>query len=345
MSGPSDAQKAVEKFKQGLEGLENAEMNALVQAYRPVQQGIDKETIKITTQAARQGLKPWQVMRLTTMDQLRAQIVGDIKLFSDIAAAQITQGQAAAVLLSEQAAFSTMAAGLPPGVTPDMLANVGVEWNRLPREALGNFVGIAGDGAPVGNLLAEMGPQTAQVVRSSMLEGIGLGYSPRKTARNVQNASGMQLSKALAIARTETNRSFHEASRLQYASNPNLVKGYKRLSAKDDRVCMACIALDGTLYEVEEPLNSHVNCRCAMVPETLTYADLGLDVPMPPEPENGKDWFNKQSTSTQKTMMKNPARYEAFKSGKINFNDLVKITDDPVWGKSASVAPLKDLSL
>ena len=233
-----------------------------------------------------------------------------------------------------------MAAGLPPGVNPQMLANAGLEWNKLPSDAFANFVGIARDGAPVGNLLAPLGVETANAVTATIGEGVALGKSPRATARAVTNVSGMALSRSLAISRTETNRAYREASRLQYAANPNLVKGYQRNSAKDNDVCIACLVLDGEVYENDEPLDAHVNCRCAIVPVTLTYEDLGLDVPMPPEPENGKEWFSKQGEKEQSQIM-GAKRFEAWKSGSIGFNDMVQVTENSVWGKSAGVAPLK----
>jgi SPP1 gp7 family putative phage head morphogenesis protein len=343
VSGPADAQIAVEAFRQQLAGLEAVQVNRLVQAYIPVQENLDKRVAQVTALAQKRNLKPWQVMRLTAMTTLRTQLVGDIALFVSIIQTQIAQGQAAAVALAEQAAFQTMVAGLPPGITADMLASVGLEWNRLPREAFANFIGIAGDGQPVGVLLAELGPQSSVAVTEAISEGIATGKSPRQTARAVQRASGMNLTRAMSISRTETNRSFREASRLQYAANSNLVKGYRRNSAKDSDVCMACIALDGKLYQNQEPLDAHVNCRCAIVPETVTYQDLGLDVPMPPPAQNGRDWFRGQPEATQRKMMRSPARFESWKSGSSSFDDLVQVTDHPVWGKAAVVAPIKNL--
>jgi len=281
---------------------------------------------------------------MTAMTALKTQIVGDIALYHAVAATHIAQAQAGAVALAQQSTLSTMAAGLPPGITPNMLGEVGLSWNRLPREAFANFVGIAGDGAPLGNLLAPMGPQAATAITETVGEGIVRGYSPRKTARLAQRASGMQLSKVLTIARTETNRAHREASRLQYAANPDLIKGYRRLATKDETTCMACIALDGTLYETNEPLNEHPNGRCAMVPETLTYEDLGLDVPMPPPPENGRDWLTRQPESVQRDMMGN-ARFDAIKRGDLRLDQLATTSSNRVWGETAVVRSLKDLGL
>jgi len=235
-----------------------------------------------------------------------------------------------------------MVAGLPPGITPNMLARQGVTWSRLPREAFANFVGISADGAPLGKLLEPLGPETVRAVREGVGEGIALGYSPRKTADLVSLKSGMGLTRALAISRTETLRAHREASRLQYAANPDLIKGYRRMSAKDDRVCMACIVLDGNLYGNDQALDAHVNCRCAIVPEIVTYGDLGLPISEPPKPEGALGWFNSQSPDVQKKMM-GASKFKAFQAGEIDYFDFVKKTKHPIWGNAAVVAPVKEM--
>jgi SPP1 gp7 family putative phage head morphogenesis protein len=341
---PSDAQKVTEDFAKRLAALEASQVQRMIDAYEPVQKNLDTSIMKLVRLAQIRKLKPWQIAKMTAMTTLKTQIVGEIALYHAIVATHITQAQAGAVVLAQQSTFSTMAAGLPQGVTPNLLGQVGLSWNRLPQEAFANFVGISGSGAPLAEVLAPLGPQAAVAITETVGEGIALGYSPRKTARMAQKSSGMQLSKVLTIARTETNRAHREASRLQYAANPNLVKGYRRHSAKDDSVCLACIALDGELYETEEPLDEHPNGRCAIIPETLTYADLGLDLPDPPQPDNAKDWLQKQPESTQRKML-GGKRFDAFKEGKLDLGQLAQRTENPTWGKTATVKSLKDLGL
>ena len=342
MAGPVGAQEAVEGFRKRLDALEASEMKAMVKAYRPINSSIRKQVQAVTAIAKTKKLKPWQVMRLGMMKDLQTQIRGEMKQFAAIAATQISQGQAAAVALSQQATEAAMLAGLPPGITPNMLARQGISWSRLPREAFANFVGISADGAPLGNLLAPLGPQTARAVREGVGEGIALGYSPRKTADLVSIKSGMGLTRALAISRTETLRAHREASRLQYAANPDLIKGYRRMAAKDDRTCIACIVLDGNLYGNDQALDAHVNCRCAIVPVTLTYGDLGMSIPEPPKPEGAMGWFNNQTLATQSKMM-GPGKFKAFQAGEIDYFDFVKKTRHPIWGNTAVVAPIKEM--
>ena len=342
MAGP-EAQEAVEQFRKLLLAEDKRAAAEIVRAYASVYQRLRRDTQSLVRTAQREGLKPWQVMRMNRMKELEKQFLRNANRFAQIAGTDITGSQRRAVGLARNATQSITGKGLPRGITLENLARIGIEWNRLPDEAFANFIGMAGDGKPLGLLLDELGAEAAPKVRAAIGQGIALGKGPAETAELVRIASGMPLSRALTIARTETNRAFREASRLQYAANPNLIKGYRRSSTKDGLVCMACLALDGTFYETNEPLDSHPNCRCAIVPDTLTYEDLGLDVPMPPPVETGQEWFARQDEATQRKMMGQTARFEAWKSGQVSLDDMVQVRSDPRWGKTASVKPLKEL--
>jgi hypothetical protein len=107
---------------------------------------------------------------------------------------------------------------------------------------------------------------------------------------------------------------------------------------------MACIALDGTLYELNEPLNEHPNGRCTMVPEVLDYADLGLDVPRQAPPEDARDWLGRQNERVQRKIL-GDTRLKAWKQGEIQLNQLATVRTSKVWGDAAVIRPVKDLGL
>ena len=344
MAGPSGAKEATEGFQRLLAAQDAKASAQVVRAYAPVYQRLQRDTRALVTIAQTRGLKPWQVMRMQRMKDLQTQFRVSAARFATAAGNTITEAQRAAVGLAQRGARATVGAGLPPGVTMDNLARLGLGWNRLPEEAFANFVGIAADGAPIGDLLAPLGPQAAGPIKDAIGSGIALGKGPRETARLVRMAAGMPLSRALLITRTETNRAFREATRMQYASNSQVVKGYRRLAAHSERTCMACISLDGKLYPLDEPLNEHPNGRCALVPETLTYEDLGLDVQMPPQPENARQWLSRQPEGTQRGVLGN-ARYDAIQRGELRLDQLATIRQNAVWGDAAVVRPLKDLGL
>ena len=344
MSGPSDAQKRVEEFDRLLNAQDASATKQLVRSYQSVSAQLVRDTEALTKIAQTQGLKPWQVMRMQRYRELQAQYIQNFDRYAEAAGNVISDRQRDAVNLARRGSEATVIAGLPPGITMDNMANMGLGWNRLPDEAYRNFIGISATGAPLSELLQPIGPLTAGRIRQTIGTGIALGYGPRKVARQVADTSGMALSRALLISRTEITRAHREASRLDYQNNSQLVKGYRRVATKADSTCVACIALDGTKYPLNEPLNEHPNGRCSMVPDVLDYADLGLDVERLPEPPTARDWLENQPELVQRKDLKK-ARFDAWKKGDIQLNQLATVKPNPVWGDSAVVKPLKDLGI
>ena len=341
---PSEAQKATEEMAKRLAMLEAQAAQEIIDAYKPVDQNIRKRIAQIVALGQKRKLEPREIVRLTAMTSLRAQVIGELAIYQSIVAGIVTQRQQEAVALAETGARMIAERGLPRGLKMENLARVGIEWRRVPREAFESFVGISGDGKPVGELLSRYGPQNAAKISSEIRTGIITGKGPREVARLARKATGIPLSQALTISRTEVNRAHRESTRLNYAANSHIVKGYRRLASKDDTTCLACIALDGTLYENNEPLDSHPNCRCAMVPETLSYSDLGLDIPDEERPPNAQSWFNSQSDATQRKMMGTKV-FDAFKKGRVGLDDMVTTSSNSVWGKSSTVKSIKALGL
>ena len=108
------------------------------------------------------------------------------------------------------------------------------------------------------------------------------------------------------------------------------------------------------VYELNEPLDSHPKCRCGMLPATLDYKDLGLNVPdAEPLPTAG-DWFQEQpefrlphhkKTQAIQSEMMGARKFAAYQEGKINLPDLVTVKTNRIWGKSATVKSNKALGV
>ena len=344
MPGPSAAQEAVEKFNALVKGRDQAASAAMVRAYAPVNASIRKASSELAMEFVEKGLPEWKMHRLARLNALGKQFSENVAAFADNAADLVTDAQRAAVGLAHQGAQATAMAGLPAGVTPQNLANLNLGWNEFPEDALEAFVGISADGAPVGQLFAGMGEEAAEKIKDTVNSGIVLGKSPRVIANQVTTAAGMPLSKSLVIARTETLRAYREATRLEYTNNSQVVKGYRRVATRDDVTCVACFALDGDLYQLNEPFDGHPNCRCAMVPEVLEYSDLGLDVEAAVRPENARDWLTRQSPTIQRKVLGN-SRFTAWKEGAIQLNQLASRRVRPTWGASQYVAALQELGI
>jgi len=210
-----------------------------------------------------------------TIEFMRQRIISNIeelgqnlKKFS-IEGAKITaDGQLESAILANEATqrlVETAAGKKPANVS------VGLGWTNLPDETLQTFVGMAGDGSPLAELFDTIPQFVTDAMKLSLAQGISLGEGPRTVARRLQRVAMVGQSRAETIARTEMIRASREAQRQLYTENP-AVTGFRRQATQDARVCLACLALSGTLQKTDEIMPSHPNC---FVPDTkVTHADL-----------------------------------------------------------------------
>jgi hypothetical protein len=337
------AQQAIQALRRRLLALDARAAGELVRAYLPVAESIERGVARLFLQMEGKQLSFAQVQRLQRYDALLSQVERQVNRYAVIANGNITQSQRAALGLAQSGTQGVVNAALPLGIDMPLLARVGIEWNVLPTSAFEAMVGISGDGAPLGDLLSRYGPEAKARMVGTLREGVGLGFSPRKTAANIRRDTGIPLSDALRISRTETNRAYREGTRMQYEANPEIVKGYKRIARRSPTTCFACIALDGTRYETNEPLDEHPNGKCAMVPVALSYSDLGLDIPETRrELPTARDWFRGQPESVQMKMM-GPAKFEGWKAGKFELEDMAKKVPNRTWGPSQVEKPAREL--
>lgn len=106
-------------------------------------------------------------------------------------------------------------------------------------------------------------------------------------------------------------------------------------AALDDRTCMMCVAMHGTVHELErEPyLNDHHNGRCAMVPVNERVRELGFSGAIP-RYETGVQWLAGQPASRQRLIL-GPTLYDAYVDGSFVFSpDKVTTTyTNPLFGE------------
>jgi len=208
----------------------------------------------------------------------------------------------------------------------------GVAFNRINTEAVQNMIGAAGDGSPLFSVLQNraIAPDAVEGLQNALIEGVALGYSPRKTAKLMADGLAQGLTKALTIARTEQIRAYRTASLDQYRASGQVTQ-YQRHAAPSERTCLACIALDGKVYDAQVDFASHPNCRCFMTPVIL-----GVDNPS----RSTESWLERQDEKTQRAIL--GGHYDAYSRG-VPLQDMVTVKDDPTWGNTISIVPLKDL--
>jgi SPP1 gp7 family putative phage head morphogenesis protein len=227
----------------------------------------------------------------------------------------------------------------PAGVT------LGTSWTSLPDEALQAFVGFAGDGSPLAVLFDSIPQVTTDAMQMALVQGISLGEGPRTVARRVRKAADIGRQRAETIARTEMIRSAREAQRQLYTENGS-VTGYRRQATQDARVCLACLALSGTLQATDTIMPSHPNCRCVMIPETLSWAEITGDSSIPDtRPEVATpDRILAGLTREDKFAIMGRKRYEMYLNG-MKLNEMVEVVPNRDWGPTTRVKPLRDFGI
>ena len=207
-------------------------------------------------------------------------------------------------------------------------------FDLLPVQAVEYMVGLAGDGSPLASLLAASYPDSVDGLTNELIKAITMGLGTRETARAMAKGFGIGLDRALNIARTEQLRAYRESNRATYQRS-GLVSGYKRLSARDRRVCAACLFADnGKIYDLDYSYEEHPQGRCTLVPVVIGMPVIQW--------QSGEAWFVAQNESVQSSIL-GPGRYEAWQAGEFELADVVKRRENKTWGASLVPASLNDL--
>lgn len=206
-----------------------------------------------------------------------------------------------------------------------------VEFAPPRPELVGQLVGFSADGQPLGMLLSEVAGTGATALRDELLIGVARGKHPREIARNMRRVSDLSKHRSELIARTEALRAYRETTRATFDASP-VVTGWTWQATLDVRTCAMCWAMSGTVFPTERSLDTHPGCRCALVPVTRSWRDLGFDVPdQRPPVLKGPAVFADLPPGMQRQIL-GPGKYRAYTEGLITLQDLVQPTRSRRWG-------------
>jgi hypothetical protein len=131
------------------------------------------------------------------------------------------------------------------------------------------------------------------------------------------------------LIRTTAERMFRQAQQEQRKQTPIT---YWRRVANHETACLACLMLEGHIYERQEDFSDHPNGRCFIVP-----CEDNTDYGQP-----GKKWLEEQDEETQKRIM-GKGRWEAWQNGDISLDQMTELVNVPEYGMVPHVIPLRDL--
>lgn len=309
------------EFRQELAILDEAAAQSMVDAWAGVDAALlaDMEAFAARFEAGAQ-LTPGQVLRLERYQALYGQVEGQLAAMEQIAVGTLEAGTQQAIGLGAAQASTTLEA-----------LGVGTGFNVLPAGATQNVVALARAGKPLAELLAPMYGQAADGIIRELVAGVALGWGPRRIARRMaQDGLTDALNHLLLVTRDQYNRAHRSAALASYQRS-GVVRGYVRRCARQvGRTCIACIALDGKFYELDEGFEEHPQGRCTMIPAVRGVdgrSTLG----------SGQAWFEALGEEEQKATM-GAARWEAWRAGELPWGKMVARQTHPVWGTSVRPA-------
>jgi hypothetical protein len=59
--------------------------------------------------------------------------------------------------------------------------------------------------------------------------------------------------------------------------------------------------------------------------------------------ETAREWFDRQPAAAQREQL-GPQRYDLWQAKRVEFGQFATVTDDPTWGKSLQVTPVRVLN-
>lgn len=189
------------------------------------------------------------------------------------------------------------------------------------------------------------------VMRRELLRGVVVGANPRHTAQRIMDRAEMGfnggLARALTIARTESLDAHRAGAGAGQQAHGDVLTGWVWGAHLSPAICPACLSMNGREFPLSTPgPHGHQNCRCARVPKTKTWAELGIAIPEPPSaaptPEETRAWFDSLPETEQLKIM-GRERLDLLRAGRIGWDDLAVVRSTPGWRDSYVVTPVRDL--
>jgi SPP1 gp7 family putative phage head morphogenesis protein len=324
-----DVLALADQFHDQLERQDAQALARILRAYAGITTRLQGEIDALALEIEQGALTVGQVQRLARYRRLLAETgaeVGKFTAFMDVELGAMGR---------EYVARGLAESGELLRAAVDNQAVLVARFRGLPPEAVERLLGFLDPQGPLYKRLQLLPGFVANAVSETILQSVALGRNPRTLARELTKAYGMGLSDSLRMARTVQLYSYREASRANYVANAEIVRGWQWLCSTDDVVCPACLAMHGTIHELDERLNGHHNCRCTPIPVTILSPN-GHSI------QPGDEWLKSQPESVQRSILGKGA-YEAYKSGKFSLTDVVKEHTDEVYGPMKTTRSLKDL--
>lgn len=265
-----------------------------------------------------------QLAELAKTSQVR--IVGDLQQVVD------TAGAAQASVIDTQ---------LPPSAP--QLVDLDA-WSRVDERQIAAIVQRSTE--QITALHRPLAPEAYEIVRRELIRGVSAGSNPKVTAARMLRRAERYgfnggLTRALVISRTETLDAHREGARLGRTPHADVLGGWTWLAKLDSRTCPSCWGQHGSVHPLDEHgPDDHQQGRCAAVPTTKPWADLGFDIEEPPSLLPDAASLFEGLPSEKQLEILGPGRYAAWVRGEFPMDAWSVRRTTPGWRDSYGVAPV-----
>jgi len=329
--------QAAEKARQQILAHEVGIAKKLAIQYGRIYANLEAE---VTALAAQVDLLPERAaFRRAQLNSLQAQVKTELDRYAGWADLEIAGAAEDVVDLTRKQAEQMVFAGFPPGLAQ----SVGLTMQHVNTEQLISLMGFMDPQSSVRQkLVQDLGEFTAQGVADGLFEAIARGWNPRKIAAQFRKDFGMGLTDSLRTSRTIMLWAARDATIARYGAS-GVVESWEWCAAHNPRTCMGCIAMDGTIHPLSEPLDDHHNGRCVALPVTPSWRELGLPVDETPGGPTGAEWFATLDEEAQRVQFSNDKLFQAYQAGDVPWDKLVTTYDDPAFGTMRRQVSFTDL--
>ena len=333
----SQAQRVIKQgqaaFRQKLAVEDKADAARLKVAYNRMLTKLDKRLADLRSIAAEDGMTSRKFIQEAAVVRLRDDMQHELDALSKvIERAALRAEQAGATAAQQIAELSLRAAGVEGA------------FNQPSIESLRALAGFVDNPAFKVNIEQFAGYHANQV-SDLILIGASKGQNPRITARAVTRyVDTFPLVDANRTVRTVRIWSARQGTLDIFRANADVVQSWTwSASIGDLRTCASCVMMHGTVHDLSETLDDHHSGRCAPIPNTPTWAELGFSGGRDlPNVQTGIAWFEAQDDATQRSILGNAA-WRAWKDGAYELDQIPTQYQDSVYGPMRRAASLTEL--
>lgn len=315
-----------QQFRQQLAAEAEAEARRLQQAYRAQLQRLNEQLAlsKLAGEGALYSARAIERAREQVREALNG-LTGEIE-------ARSRAVEAGGIAIGTQAGTKAMG------------DSIGTRFNQPSVEQIRSLVGYV-DSPAFQAAMDAYGPHHGDAVADILLDGASRGVDPVRTARLVSKyTTDVPLFDALRTVRTVQIWSARQGSHEIYRANADVLNGWLWSAARDGHVCMSCRSQDGKIFPLSATLNDHHLGRCAPVPVTKTWGELGFEggSEVLDGYETGIQRFEAMTDAEQIAVM-GRAAWQAWKDGRFTLDQYAQPYSNPIYGPMLGEASLTQL--